>query len=139
MSLIKIKRFLNKIVLDNKVRSDEVLSLDLLQFTIISSLSENRFKISSLKKHFKITVDILWSADLPRNPLGRLADLVVDAWLLLDGTTEPGGGDSDEGPAALDVDHKRTTAISETSVLETNERKRFIFFEIFFISELQKF
>ena len=39
-----------------------------------------------------------------RDPPGRLADLVVDARLLLHGAPEAGRGDADQGPSTVEVD-----------------------------------
>ncbi len=66
--------------------------------------------------HFRRQVR-LGGADLFGNPLGRLADLMIDAGLLLDGAPEPGRGDPDEGPTTLDVDNQGSAAIPETSIL----------------------
>ena len=38
-----------------------------------------------------------------RDPPGRLADLVVDARLLLHGAPEAGARDADQGPTAVEV------------------------------------
>ena len=42
--------------------------------------------------------------DHVRDPPGRLADLVVDARLLLHGAPEAGRGDADQGPPTVEVD-----------------------------------
>ena len=72
-----------------------------------------------LRRELDLCVRVeLGRADHLGDPLRGLADLVVDARLLLDGAAEPGRGDAHQGPPALDVDDEGTAAVPETSVLE---------------------
>ena len=51
-----------------------------------------------------------------RQPPGRLADLVVDAGLLLHRAAEARTRDADERPPAVKVDDERAAAVAETGV-----------------------
>ena len=62
------------------------------------------------------TFFLLWLLNIVRNPPGRLADLVVNARLLLYSTSEPCRGDADQGPPAVEVDDQRSAAVAQTRV-----------------------
>ena len=64
----------------------------------------------------------LGRADHLGDPLRGLADLVVDAGLLLDRAAEAGRRDAHQGPAAFDVDDEGAAAVTKTGILEQNIR-----------------